>query len=414
MSRPVRSFSAGGPALAVLVVVADTALLATAHRGLPPWTVGCYAAAVCLAVAFGRQSPLAAFLAALCLAALTGQSYVLLLWAAYQAGYRIASARGTAIAAGGAAGVLALQLASRASDPQQMSALVSVYVVFVALPALTGRYLAQHRRLVTALDQRNRRLRREQELLADRERLRERLRIARDMHDSLGHRLSLVSIQAAALEVTVPAPHGEAVRRLACAARDTLDELHGLVGSLRGEDDPPPALESIDDLVAGFRAAGSPVILRRSGNPRPLTPEAARAAYRVAQEALTNAARHAPGLPVALTLAWEPDTLLLTAANPLPAVPSAAGPSRGGSGLSGLAERVQAAGGFLDHRSADGEFRLVAMVPADATLDATADPALGRPDAPLTGGRVRMLTLGTATAALMLVVLPATMLFGVH
>jgi glucose-6-phosphate-specific signal transduction histidine kinase len=142
------------------------------------------------------------------------------------------------------------------------------------------------------------------------------------------------------------------------------------------------------------------VTLSRRGEPRPLRAAAGQAAYRVVEEGLTNAAKHAPEQPVTVSIAGEPDALLVTVVNPL------GGPVGGaGHGLTGLDERVRAAGGYLDHRVCDGEFRLVAMLPV--VPSATPDD-----DLPAIGG-VRTAAIGFVTAALMFVVLPAGMLLGV-
>jgi signal transduction histidine kinase len=236
------------------------------------------------------------------------------------------------------------------------------------------------------------------------------------MHDSLGHRLSLVSIQAAALEVAeLPAPQRQAVHHLAGAARGALSELHDLVGALReGDDAPsrPPAAADVSAVVADFQAAGVRVTVREHGARRPLPGPTGQAAYRVVEEGLTNATRHAPGQPVTVSLVWEPDTLVVTMLNPLPdgagpgaglgGAPGRSGLGRSGLGLVGLGERVGAVEGLLDHRVADGVFRLCAMLPVDVEERDTA-----------AAGRVRTLVLGFATAGLMFVVLPATMLLGV-
>lgn len=226
--------------LAAAVLTADTALLAARHGAdLPLAAVPAYALVVALVIALSRRVPLAAFAVALVLTPLTGTAYVLLLWAAYHAGRAAVSRSGTAMLVGTALGALAVQLVGLPAWPGAVSSLLGTYLVFVALPVLVGRYLAQQERLVSTLDRHNRQLRRERELVAEQEQLRERLRIARDMHDSLGHRLSLVSVQAAALEVSaLPAPQREAVGHLARATRDAMDELYGLVGALRSERGP--------------------------------------------------------------------------------------------------------------------------------------------------------------------------------
>lgn len=404
----------GRPLLAAAVFVADTALFVAAPHGGPlPWAAVAYALAVAGVLALGERAPAAAFTACLLLSALAGGSYVLLLWAAYQAGHRAVARREVAQVAGAALGWLAVGLVARPADAPALSQLIALFVVFVVLPLLVGRYLAQHRRLVAELGRRNRRLRRERELLAERERLRERLRIARDMHDSLGHRLSLVSVQAAALEVAeLPSRQREAVQQLAGTARGAMDELHELVGALRGTDETAaqgPGAESVDDVVAEFRAAGVPVTLRRGGEPRPLPPAAGQAVYRTVEEGLTNAAKHAPGRPVTVCLTWEPDALLVTVDNPVAEGPRDPGGAGGGHGLRGLDERMRQVGGFADHRLSDQGFRLVAMVPTAAATD-TGDGG----EAPPAVGHLRTAVLGFATAAVMFVVLPVGMLLGVN
>ncbi|MEU1734862.1 histidine kinase [Streptosporangium sp. NPDC020145] len=448
--------------IAAAVVVVDTVLFLSAHRS---WAVVAYALATVLVVVLRTRSPVAAFVAALALASLSGGSYILLLWSAYQAGQEVLSRSGVAVVAGAGAGGLAVRLAAGPLTPQAVGTLLSTYLVFVALPLLVGLYLAQHRRLVAALDQSNRQLRLRRDLLAEQERLRERLRIARDMHDSLGHRLSLVSVQAAALEVSaLPVRHRQAVGQLAESARAAMHELHDLVGALRGEEEPSRSLtvEAIGTVTEEFRRAGVPVTLRERGRPRPLSFAAGQAAYRVVEEGLTNAAKHAPRQPVTVTVDWESDALLLTVVNPLPERPEtgagdetragvevgwdglsgpgvsglgsegsetgagasdlgALGPEvgaeagrgdvpgsgSGGHGLAGLAERVRPAGGVLDHRLSDDGFRLFAMLPVTPLED-----DLVVDDLPAVG-RVRTVALGAAVAVLMFVTLPASLLLGV-
>jgi signal transduction histidine kinase len=350
-----------------------------------------YAVAVALVVALRYRAPVAALIAALALGGLAGGAYVLLLWVSYQAGREIVSRAGMTVAAGATFGALGVALSTMPAGLRAIPNLISTYVVFVALPLLVGRYLAQHERLVSTLNRHNGQLRRQQELLAEQERLRERLRIARDMHDSLGHRLSLVSIQAAALEVSaLPPRQGQAVRQLAQAARGAMNELYDLVGALRdGEVSQGQSLgvDAIGSLVDEFAEAGAVVTLRRNGQPSALSTSASRAAYRVVEEGLTNAVKHAPDQPVTVSLDWEPDALLLTVINP-----TLGGPHNvdGGHGLSGLAERVRPAGGLLDHRLSEDGFRLVEL------------------------GRLRAVALGSAAAAFMFVLLPAAMLIGLR
>jgi signal transduction histidine kinase len=377
--------------LAVGVVAADTAVLVARHHvGLPPWSALAYATIVTAVIALGRRAPVTALAAALLVAALAGGGYVLLLWTAYHAGRALVPWPRAAAALGVALACLGAQAALAPAGARAIGGLAAGYLVFAALPLLTGRYLAQQERLMSALGQRS-----EQE----------RRRLAADMHDLLGHRLGLVSVQAAALEVApLPPPQRAAAARLAAAARGALDELHELTGLLR---DPPdragaearaPGVEAIDGLVGEFRAAGVPAELRQRGPRQPLPAAAAQAAYRVAREGLTNAARHAPGQPVTVTLDWEPGALLLTISN---GIPPGAGPGEPGLGLAGLGERVRSAGGLLDHAASAGRFRLFAMLP-------------GEPDPARAGPPARRAVLGRAAAVLMFVILPATLLLGVR
>ena len=321
--------------------------------------------------------------------------YVVLAWTAYLTGATLPRRADLAVVAATAVAAVAVQVSAAGPDVSQY---VSGFVVFTVLPLLVGRYLAQHGRLVRTLDAHNRQLRTERALVAEKEQLRERLRIARDMHDSLGRRLSLVSVRAAALQVSdLPPEQRAAVGELAGSARDAVTELYQLIGSLRGGADDTPGAERIPALVDEFHAAGVPVTV--TGAAGALPPAASRAAYRVVEEGLTNAAKHAAGHPVAIQLTRETGTLLVTVTNPVTS-PDACG---GGYGLTGLAERAGAAGGFVDHRVDGGEFRLVAMLP-------TQSPDLP-PEPRLTRSRVAVLAI--ATAALVFVLLPVSVVVGV-
>jgi signal transduction histidine kinase len=394
--------------VAAAAVLADTGLLVAARQGaVPVWAVAGYAVAAAGAVALRRRSPVAAFAAAVVLALLSGAGFALLLWSAYQAGRAVVSRTGAAVAAGAVLGGFGVQLATRGFDAGAFASAAVTSVVFAVLPLLVGRYLAQQERLVAALDEHNRQLRRHRQVVAEQERLRERLRIARDMHDSLGHRLSLVSIQAAALEVAgLESRHREAVSRLARSARGAMTELYDLVGALRGPDAGRPGVAGLGALLAEFRVAGLPVTLRERGRPRPLTPAAGEAVYRVVEEGLTNAAKHAVGETVTVDLEWEQDAVLLTVGNTVRPRPAGDTAAEGGHGLPGLAERVRLAGGFLDHGPAGDRFRLVAMLPAV--------PADTGPPAELAGaGRLRPVLLAVVIAALMFMFLPLSLIAGV-
>ncbi|MEH1127696.1 sensor histidine kinase [Micromonospora sp. CPCC 206061] len=355
--------------LAAAVVAVDTALLVAVHGIGYLWVAALFAATVVLAY---RQR-LAGFGGALLLGAVTAGGYAVLVWTAYRAG-RGASKR--VLVAVGATG-LATHLALLPSNTRMVPQLVVVYLVFVALPAVVGRYVTQQEQLMS--------------VLGDQARLAERLRIARDMHDSLGRRLSLVSIQAAALEVApLPAEQRRAIGQLGTAAREAMTELYGVIGALRE----PQCTVDIGALLTQFRDAGVPVTVEPAE-----PPAVGEAAYRVVEEGLTNAAKHAPGQPVSVSLRSEGDTLLVTVANPATSRPASTASAGGGRGLPGLDERVRLAGGLLHHGHADGRFRLTAMLPV-----APAAPAASPP---------RPALLGTAAAVLVLIVLPVSLMLGV-
>jgi signal transduction histidine kinase len=353
--------------LAAVVVLLDTLLFAGVGRS-PVWLVLAYGLAAVLVVL--SRYPAAGFVGALVLGVLSGGSYVLLLWAAYRAGRTVAGRTETAVIVGAALGGLGITFATGPMEGQVAPQTFAVYAVFVALPLLAGRFVTQQEQ--------------QRDLVARQERLAERLRIARDMHDSLGRRLSLVSVQAAALEVgDLPSPQRESVAQLAQGARSAMEELYGVLGALRGETVP------VDGLVAEFRAAGVRVELQTRGAARPLD----EAAYRVVEEGLTNAAKHAPGQPVTVHISWERDAVLVSVVNAV----SGGGSGRGaGKGLAGLAERISAAGGSVDHAVHDGQFRLAATLPSGVAPS-----------------RAPAVTVGIAVALLMFLVLPASMLVGI-
>jgi signal transduction histidine kinase len=302
---------------------------------------------------------------------------VVLLCACYIAGRAALSPRRMAAVAAGAVCVPAAQFAIRPAGPASAGGFLSAYLVFAVLPLLAGRYVAEQRKAVKQ------------------EALHERLGIAREMHDSLGRRLSLAAVEAAALEVSdLPEPQRAAVARLATAIRATVTELHEILSVLRSERPRARGVSAVGTLIEEFRAAGAVVSAWSRGTPQPLSSQADETAYRVIEEGLTNAVRHAPGRPVSVTIAWEAGGLLLTVANPADCrVPTP------GSGLADLAGRLQQAGGSLAHEVADGQFRLRAALPAV--------PVRGTP------GRPGIVALGVAVGTLLLVILPATVLLGV-
>jgi signal transduction histidine kinase len=208
------------------------------------------------------------------------------------------------------------------------------------------------------------RRRREQQLaIAD-----ERTRLARELHDSAGHAINTILVQAGAARVlrdSDPERSKAAVDAIEGLARETIEDIDRIVGALR-EDGPAgrapmPGIDRIGDLVESQRLAGVEVTLRESGDAEP--PAAVgRAAYRIAQEALTNAARHGSGA-VEIEVERGPEATVLTVVNPI----EAGGTTRpgGGLGIVGMRERATLAGGSLGAGRTGDRFRLRAVLPYD-------------------------------------------------
>jgi signal transduction histidine kinase len=310
---------------------------------------------------------------------------IAMLCACYGAGRAALPLRWTAAVAAAAVCVPAAQLLSRPAGLAALTGFASAYLVFGALPLLAGRYAAQQRRL------------------AEQERLRERLRIAREMHDSLGRRLSLASVQAAALEVSgLPATERAAMARLGTEVRASVTELHEILGVLRGERGRLRGLGDVGGLIEEFSLAGAVVSVNSLGRPQPLPPEVDHAAYRVIEEGLTNAIRHAAGQPVSVAVGWDAGTLRLTVVNPADREHCTPG-----SGLTELASRLRRAGGFLSHELSGGQFRLSATLPALPVPKAWTRPGRSR-----RARRPGVTALGVAAGILLLIVLPAAVLLG--
>jgi signal transduction histidine kinase len=183
--------------------------------------------------------------------------------------------------------------------------------------------------------------------LADRARAEERTRIARELHDVIAHSLTVSLLHVASARMALRFDPADAERALAEAerlGRESLDEVRATVGVLRTDGDglsaPLPGLAAVPDLVERFRAAGAPVALAVDGDPAAVPATTGLAVYRIVQEALTNAAKHAPGAAVEVRIAVDGAVEVL--------VDSADRPGTGhGLGLDGMAERAAALGGTL-------------------------------------------------------------------
>ncbi|GAA2782905.1 histidine kinase [Kitasatospora paracochleata] len=335
-----------------------------------------------------------------------------LVTAGYSAGRRIVRPAWMAAAFVGALAVMLGGAVAVGGDGLPLPGLIGVCVVgfllLAVLPGLFGRYRAQRDTLLDTLQERNAQLVRERVMIAHQARLRERHRIAQDMHDSLGHQLALISVHTGALEVdrTLTGHQREAVTVLRHAATGAMRELRGVVGLLRDDTLPEAGgIDAVERLADASRAAGTAVTVRHEGEARTLAPATGHAAYRIVQEGLTNAHKHAPGAPITVAVRYEPDALVVEVVN-APAPDGAPDQAvSGGQGLTGLRERARLLGGIVHAGPADaGGYRLAGVLPYQSAGHAAAldDDLAALPPEPELAPR-RSPALGCAVGAVAVV-----------
>jgi signal transduction histidine kinase len=271
--------------------------------------------------------------------------------------------------------------------------LLTVLIFACLLPWLTGRYWQQRHELQLAGWEHARQVELQQRILIDQARLRERARIAEDMHDSLGHELSLIALRAGALQVApgVDEIFRGGARELRESTARAMEHLRDIIGVLREDDTETPldpSQSGIGALINRTRASGVQVSLEHLGEPEQLPAMTDKALYRVVQESLTNAIKHAPGASVTVRLEYTPAEVMVTVRNGPPAQAPADDRPSGKRGLIGLQERARLAGGLL-HASAlpDGGFEVRARLPrVPEAIRANEDPAWLTPPADSTDG----------------------------
>lgn len=291
-----------------------------------------------------------------------------------------------AVATAATAAVNAVAMQAADAEPAQIVVISAARVALLyVLPAAAGEYMDNRARLRQALHDRDELLDRERRRQAERQAQAGRTALARELHDIAGHHLSgiIVSAQAAsALTRTDPDRARETLRSLQDNARAALADLRRTVGLLRSDDGdrapggaptPAPAIDAIPALIDEARARGQRVEYTRDGEPRPLSPLAETAGYRMVQESLANSARHAPGAACRVHVEYLPDAVRLTVGNdPGPAAagtaePDTAAPARQGYGLPGMAERAALVGARLEAGPGpDGGWRNRLTIPAPA------------------------------------------------
>lgn len=324
-----------------------------------------------LAVLARRERPLVLYAAAL-LGWLVSAAYPAVLVAQYTLGaHRRSPREGAALTAASVAVVVGPIWGAYGGD-----AGVPLAVTLCVLPFLIGLTLRSHRAQVAELRERARRNRREEQLRIDRARAEERAQIARDMHDVVTHRVSLMVLHATALEAARGRDAVAVSAQIQGIGRAALEELRSLVGVLRDGAAAPlrpqPGLADLPELTDASRALGVAVDLRMPAGLRaPALAE--HAVYRVVQEALTNVHKHTAGARASVTVGADEAGLAVVVTNGAgpggsggtgSAMPFAA--TGAGHGLLGIAERVRLVGGTLSARPlAGGGFEVSAHVPVD-------------------------------------------------
>jgi len=239
-----------------------------------------------------------------------------------------------------------------------------------------GRILRSRQTLVDLLRERSDRLERDREHAVAEAAADERARIARELHDVIAHSVSLIVVQAGAERRLLAAEEqrtAQTLETIETSGREALTELRRLLGVLRvpSEDRlaPQPGLARLPDLVAESANAGQQVELEVSGDPVELAPGLDLTAYRIVQEGLTNARKHAPGRPVAVALRWQERLLEIEIDNAEQA--AAVEANDAGHGLIGMRERVAMYEGSLEAGpNGDGRFRVRARLPIEGRLGA--------------------------------------------
>jgi signal transduction histidine kinase len=245
----------------------------------------------------------------------------------------------------------------------------SVLLLFVVVAALAlGDSRRERGRAIAERDETRRAM---QDTLENQAAMGERARIARDLHDIVAHHVSAIAVEAETARLTtkrLPKDASAHFEAIAQTARDALDEMRRLLGVLREDADgefgrvPQPGLAQLDELIETARAAGSTVRVTMSGDDAKALPASVDlCAYRIVQEALSNARRHAPGATVDVEIAYGADSLGLRIRDD---GPGAADADPDGHGLQGMRERATIAGGTLRAGPReDGGFAVEAELP---------------------------------------------------
>jgi signal transduction histidine kinase len=369
-------------ALAISAAVFDGTVswfTTTEHFFLPGPVIGAVSLVLGMTLIVRRRFPVCVALLCVVVGAATGAGILTYLIAFYTLGAYVASRRVVLITSGVAIVTFIAQPGPALGPHDPFWIVTVVGIVLVTPPVLLGLYMGTRKQLIASLQERAARLEREQHLLAERARAEERTRIAREMHDVVANRVSVMVVQSGAVRAIAkrdPERAAEAAGVIGDMGRQALDELRQVIGVLRlGEQAgplPAPGLDDIRGLVGQSHAAGLEVTLTVRGDERPLPAAVAGAAYRVVQEALTNVHKHAGMVAARVALHHLPDAIEVRIENDPPSTRPDHGLPSGGNGLIGLRERVTALGGVFEASAGDGGgYAVLARVPLPA------GPAMG-------------------------------------
>jgi signal transduction histidine kinase len=289
--------------------------------------------------------------------------------------YTLALSRGRihlAVAVAAAAGAVVLADLFLAGGHGTLTLQTAAHVSLVAIPVLAAEALRNRRAYIQVLLERLEQAEREREEEVERRAQQERLRIARDLHDVVAHTLTTINVQAgvaAHLLDRDPSPARDALASIEAESHEALGELRAILGMLREQGngqaaplEPAPDLRSLDALIDQARGTGLDVSFQVEGEQPAEVPGAVQlAAFRIVQESLTNARRHAPGAATQVTLAYRPDRLRLAIENDVRHTGNGVGSP--GIGILGMRERSTALGGTLEAKRSGERFRVVADLP---------------------------------------------------
>ncbi|TDD82339.1 sensor histidine kinase [Actinomadura darangshiensis] len=372
---PTRRSRAFDIAVAVTLAVTDSVFLWFADQSfwLPPPVVSGCSAVLGLTLIVRRARPVELALFALVFGTVTGAGAFGALVIMYSlAAYTVS--RRTVVVVAVLSYAASLAFPSPTAGTESFLAQAIFGIAFIAVPVLLGLYMGARKQLLASLQERASRLEREQHLLAERARGEERTRIAREMHDVVANRISVMVVHAGALKaiaVRDPVRASETATVIGDMGRQALEELRHVIGVLRqGENALPQeavTLAHIRELVGQSGAAGLRVDLSIQGEERPMPNAVGRTVYRLVQEALTNVHKHAGAADTRVGLGLLPEAIEVEIANDPPTAKPEHGLPSGGNGLIGLRERVTALGGSFDAGPSEGGYAVRARIPLPAS-----------------------------------------------